>query len=172
MKTVVTPLVCGVALAAMAGAVSSHYAAVTQMTTWAANPEIQDTLHKNSSQKNTKSMIAQLQRENHALMGTLHSSQEDLESRLSGVAGDHAAPRTSDRLETLLAELVAQNRDLKNQIAETNRELMDVQFRLDTHAEGFRPLNVANETIAEAYPTIADDGNFDIAPGLLPPMEN
>ncbi len=61
--------------------------------------------------------------------------------------------------EAMLAEMKSlkqQNQDLKDQVAETNRDMMEVQFRLDSHSESFRPLKIAAEP--------NDDG-----PGVLPP---
>lgn len=67
--------------------------------------------------------------------------------------------------ETLVAELKTlrqQNQDLRDQIGETNRDMMEVQFRLDTHSESFRPLKI-NEPSPDAG-TAHDSG-----PGVLPP---
>jgi septal ring factor EnvC (AmiA/AmiB activator) len=49
---------------------------------------------------------------------------------------------------SLLDELKAvrkQNQELHDQVAETNRDLMELQFRVDTHSESFRPLKVTSE---------------------------
>ena len=37
-------------------------------------------------------------------------------------------------------ELQGVNRDLQDQLEETNRDLSELQFRVDTHSESFRPL--------------------------------
>lgn len=78
-----------------------------------------------------------------------------------------AAPAKGQQefFETLVAELKnlrQQNQDLREQIGETNRDMMDVQFRLDTHSESFRPLKV-NEPPPEMSTT------HDSGPGVLPP---
>jgi len=39
-----------------------------------------------------------------------------------------------------MASVENQNRDLLDQLAETNRDLMKLEFRIDTHSESFRPL--------------------------------
>ena len=60
----------------------------------------------------------------------------------------------------------AQNRDLLDQLAETNRDMMRMQFRLDTHSESFRPLPlVEDKPFSSVSPGISVDGN----PGVLPP---
>ena len=42
-------------------------------------------------------------------------------------------------------QLQNQNRDLLDQVAETNRDLMKLEFRVDTHSESFRPMPVTEE---------------------------
>ncbi len=59
-----------------------------------------------------------------------------------------------------IENLQNQNRDLIDQLAETNRELMKLEFRVDTHSSQFRPLPVTEER-QEAY--------IDDAYGVLPP---
>lgn len=53
-----------------------------------------------------------------------------------------------------------QNQDLLDQLAETNRELMKLEFRVDTHSSQFRPLPVTEER---------QDTGFDDSSGVLPP---
>lgn len=65
--------------------------------------------------------------------------------------------------ESLIAKMESlqhQNRDLLDQVAETNRDMMKLEFRVDTHSESFRPLPVNEERLDTSY----DDG-----PGVLPP---
>jgi hypothetical protein len=45
-------------------------------------------------------------------------------------------------------------------MAETNRDLMKLEFRVDTHSESFRPMVVSEERI---------DTSFEDGPGVLPP---
>ena len=44
-----------------------------------------------------------------------------------------------------MASMETQNRDLLDQVAETNRDLMKLEFRVDTHSESFRPLPVSED---------------------------
>ena len=53
-----------------------------------------------------------------------------------------------------------QNRDLLDQVAETNRDVMKLEFRVDTHSESFRPMPVNEERL---------DTSFEDGPGVLPP---
>jgi hypothetical protein len=69
--------------------------------------------------------------------------------------------------EELLAEVRAlrnENRNLIDQVAETNRDMMKVEFRLDTHSESFRPL----VTSEERGDTSSFGKDYD-PPGVLPP---
>jgi hypothetical protein len=73
-----------------------------------------------------------------------------------------AAPQ-KEFFEALLAEvknLRSENLNLVDQMAETNRDLMKLEFRVDTHSESFRPLPVSEER---------SDTSFDNGPGVLPP---
>jgi len=57
-------------------------------------------------------------------------------------------------------EQMHRNQDnLRDQVAETNRDLMELQFRVDSHSESFRPLRATQESEVPA-------GN-----GVLPPLE-
>lgn len=59
-----------------------------------------------------------------------------------------------------IENLQNQNRDLIDQLAETNRELMKLEFRVDTHSSQFRPLPVTEER---------QDASVDESYGVLPP---
>lgn len=65
--------------------------------------------------------------------------------------------------EALIAKLESfqnENRDLRDQIAETNRDVLNLGFRVDTHSESFRPMPVNEDR---------GDTSFDNGPGVLPP---
>ena len=51
------------------------------------------------------------------------------------------------------------DRDLLDQMAETNRDVMNLGFRVDTHSESFRPMPLTEEQAT----------SFDDGPGVLPP---
>lgn len=65
-----------------------------------------------------------------------------------------------------MSQVETQNRDLLDQLAETNRDMMKLQFRVDMNSESFRPLPVS-----EAKPAIdiGKSNNTDSLPGVLPP---
>lgn len=57
-------------------------------------------------------------------------------------------------------QLQRENRNLRDQVAETNRDLMELQFRVDSHSQSFRPLRAVQET------------RQPVGPGVLPPIES
>ncbi len=68
---------------------------------------------------------------------------------------------------TLLTELKQiknENEDLRDLMGETNRDVMKLAFRVDTHSESFRPLPAAEENPNTSLALPDDD-----LPGVLPP---
>ena len=57
----------------------------------------------------------------------------------------HRQKQFFESLVSRMESLQNQNRDLLDQLAETNRDLMKLQFRVDTHSESFRPLPVSED---------------------------
>lgn len=82
-------------------------------------------------------------------------------------AADVPAPQ-KEFFEAMLKEVKTlrnENLNLVDQMAETNRDLMKLEFRVDTHSESFRPLPTS-ELRAD---TTFQDPTFDDGPGVLPP---
>lgn len=75
-------------------------------------------------------------------------------------ATDASQKKFYEALIAKMESLQNQNRDLLNQIAETNRDVMQLGFRVDTHSESFRPMPVTEDR---------PDTSFDNGPGVLPP---
>lgn len=75
--------------------------------------------------------------------------------------------------EALLKEVKTlrnENLNLVDQMAETNRDLMKLEFRVDTHSDSFRPLptsELAQDTGLQD--TSFQAPSFDDGPGVLPP---
>lgn len=68
---------------------------------------------------------------------------------------------------TLLTELKQiknENQDLRDLMGETNRDVMKLAFRVDTHSESFRPLPAAEDNSNTSLALPDDD-----LPGVLPP---
>ena len=164
MKPVTLPIVCGAALAIMAGAASTHFMSVRQIIELAEHsvPIMPATA---VPMTDTDAMIAQLHQENQSLHGTLQSSRAMLSASRAGTTPVNAV--TGNQTDRMLSELVAMNRGLRNQVAETNRDLMELQFRVDTHSEQFRPLNITEQSVID--PLGAPE--YDTSIGVLPPMD-
>jgi hypothetical protein len=156
MKTSTVPLICGVALTAMCTAGLSHwwsvrqFVAATGFTMPAPAPHAPAFL---PSPKTPAGKPADSIAQNTALPDTRSTTA--------------AAPHQKEFYEALISKmnsLQTQNRDLLDQLAETNRDLMKLEFRVDTHSESFRPLPVTEERIDTSF-----EDNFEESPGVLPP---
>lgn len=79
----------------------------------------------------------------------------------------HALEEIVARLQELKSEnqnLHGVNLNLQDQLAETNRDLSELQFRVDTHSESFRPIRTSLGGIREG--SVAPGGKIH---PLLPP---
>lgn len=88
-------------------------------------------------------------------------------SPLAEVSDTHDNTARKEFFEELLSEVRAlrnENRNLIDQVAETNRDMMKMEFRLDTHSDSFRPL----PTSEERNDTSSFGNDVDL-PGVLPP---
>jgi|GEM_PF-452598 len=172
MKTALVPILSGVALALMAGAATTHYFSVKQMVSLAAQSpgnRLAPT-EPGSSTAHAMAAIEGLKRHQASLQQVLAGN----EARLASIDGSLAPSPGDADLKRLLAELVAQNRYLRDQIAETNRDLMELQFRVDTHSEQFRPLKLDGDPsggLHELDGYDIEDDAYDTSIGVLPPLD-
>lgn len=72
------------------------------------------------------------------------------------------------KLNSANLELRAVNVSLQEQLRETNRDLNELQFRVDTHSESFRPLRVSSSEVPLLWNSISSGENLH---PLLPPKE-
>jgi hypothetical protein len=154
MKNSTVQVSCGIALAVMAGAVGAHWFSVKQTLALAAGLQ-------------SKSGIPALV--NPAPEDPAVKEARQILAEAKAAAGKHemtvstvASPSQDGRIERLISSceaLMAQNSELKGQVAETNRDLMALQFQVDSHSASFRPLRIAED---QAPPP---------ADGVLPPKE-
>jgi predicted RNase H-like nuclease (RuvC/YqgF family) len=70
---------------------------------------------------------------------------EALAQKITSAEPDPHQKQFFESLVSRMESLQNQNRDLLDQLAETNRDLMKLQFRVDTHSESFRPLPVSED---------------------------
>ncbi|RYD24693.1 MAG: hypothetical protein EOP87_25685 [Verrucomicrobiaceae bacterium] len=153
MKSSTVPILCGVALAAMSAAGASHWWTVKQTV---AIFQSGVPLPIRSPLKETKpeeALPAQKPEVGHQLAQAAKPQPPQAPT-------DASQKKFYEALVSKMENLQNQNRDLLDQMAETNRDLMKLEFRVDTHSESFRPLPVSEERI---------DTSFDDGPGVLPP---
>lgn len=151
MKSSTVPLICGAALAVMSAAGVSHWWSVSQFVS---------AIHAGlpvSSPVRPPTQPAGLPAAKPAAPEILAQATKNPSP---APAADTVQKKSFEALITKIDGLLNQNRDLRDQIAETNRDVMKLEFRVDTHSESFRPMPVSEERI---------DTSFDNGPGVLPP---
>lgn len=147
MKSTTFPLICGLALAAMSAAGLSHWWSVRQFEV---------VIHSGLPAMAEKTKPSEIAKPSPVAEPIARKSPE----HLPVPAG---AASQKEFYEALLAEmktLRTENRNLLDQMGETNRNVMNLEFRVDTHSDSFRPLPVAEERF---------EANFDDGSGVLPP---
>ncbi|MCU0796859.1 MAG: hypothetical protein MUF31_13100 [Akkermansiaceae bacterium] len=175
MNSQALPLLCGAALTLMCGAVASHFAAVEQMVDLATLNRTPPTASESAptpADPDTRMLIEELQKQNQVLKDMLRARDGAVPNEPDLAAGTNDAT-----LRAFLTELMEQNRGLRDQIAEANRDIMDLQFRTDTFSEQFRPLNATQTDEIFESQGVLDSGNGltdeqlreDI--GVLPPLD-
>lgn len=150
MKSPILPLICGVATAVMTAAGLSHWWSLRQFITVmnVQAPAIPQAAAISDVPPN-------------AITGkpaTVPATQAA--AATPAAAPDPGQKRFYESLISRMESLQNQNRDLLDQLAETNRDLMKLEFRVDTHSESFRPLPVSEDRPFT---------HIDQEPGVLPP---
>lgn len=148
MKSSTLPVICGVALAAMSAAGLSHWWSVQQFIAAVdAGVPIPRAPHRTPTPEPALPKPA-----------LLAATPQPLAHKTTAPASHQ-----KDFYEALISKiegLQTQNRDLLDQVAETNRDLMKLEFRVDTHSESFRPLPVTED---RPFSSVDNDA------GVLPP---
>lgn len=142
-------MACGIALAAMSAAGFSHWWSVRQFVS-AINS--QSPISTPLPRQAPASIPASPH--NAAPLLTLTPASP------TSLATDAAQKEFYEALIAKMENLQNQNRDLRDQVAETNRDVMKLEFRVDTHSESFRPMPINQDRL---------DTSFDSGPGVLPP---
>jgi hypothetical protein len=112
-------------------------------------------------------------------LGTLKGVKNEAVSVLGGdselkhLDGKHQSRKTAgsppqdDALLEILVAMRAEQKALRKQIAESNRDIDELTFRVDTHSDSFKPLHSIEDRPRAIDRTL---NNFDAeASGLLPP---
>ena len=161
MKSPILPITCGVAVAAMCAAGLSHWWSVRELIALTADGVIQ------SEPLVTRGEPAPLEP---AAMIT-HQQTPQAAPMPQAMPAPAEQQRFFEALVSRIENLQTQNRDLLDQLAETNRDLMKLEFRVDTHSASFRPLPVT-----EDQPFTSLDADLGVLPPraepvMLPPLE-
>jgi hypothetical protein len=141
MKASVVPVICSIALTGMLGAGATHWWSVRQLVALAG---------KLPSQRPSEAIQAKPPAIATPVPVAAPVVPVPVPPAPPVVAKTEPGPGKSERefFSSLVDELKAvrqQNQELRDQVAETNRDLMELQFRVDTHSESFRPLKVTSE---------------------------
>ncbi len=172
MKSPTIPLICGAALAVMTAASLSHWwsvknfvAAVDHGLPISANLQASGIAPVPANV--APAAIPQTSEPVKPAAKPIQQAEQAVASR--SVPKPHSASSSGEEgskkefYETLISKLNTlenQNQDLRDQMAETNRDMMKMQFQIDTHSEDFRPMPVSEER---------PDTSFGTGPGVLPP---
>ncbi|MES2997112.1 MAG: hypothetical protein V4733_09920 [Verrucomicrobiota bacterium] len=161
MKSAVIPVICSIALTAMITAVASHWRSVESLVAWHRSVPAAESVignipevHHPSPSPGAAPVVADALPAAPARTVDITDSRKDF----------------YDALLSKMESLQNQNRDLHDQLGETNRELMKMEFRLDTHSASFRPLNLVPEPSENDEDRSKSNATIGIPDaGVLPP---
>ncbi|GAA5131451.1 hypothetical protein JIN84_06735 [Luteolibacter yonseiensis] len=142
MNPATVPILCGAALAAISAAGASHW--------WSVNSFIAATHGKPAIRTSPSPAVEPV----------APASPAAIARHNGAPPADDSQKRFFETLVKRMENLQNQNRDLLDQMAETNRDVMKLEFRVDTHSESFRPMPVSDDR---------PDMSLDNSPGVLPP---
>ena len=153
MKPSTLPILCSISLTAMVTAGASHWWSVNQwVSAFPAGPPVQ--VEHYQTQAATKPV------DGPQAKSPLPTLAPGLDPSQKLPPPDPAQKNFYEALVKKMENLQNQNQDLLDQMAETNRDVMKLEFRVDTHSESFRPMPVSDDR----PDTSSGDG-----PGVLPP---
>ncbi len=146
------PIICGTLLTGMVGAGLSHYWSVQTLVTMAP------------LSKDVPTQFVAAQTFSHEPVQKNASPLTKENKSPEFVAKSPSQEAFFNELLTELKQLKNENRDLRDLMGETNRDLMKLNFRVDTHSQSFRPLPTSEDRADDTF-------NFpdDSMPGVLPP---
>ncbi|WP_035606665.1 hypothetical protein [Haloferula sp. BvORR071] len=188
MKTSSVPIACGTALALMAGAAAAHWLSVRDMVTLAtllpqqapapatshhdaamlAKLTAPQPLPDDSVAREAKSTLAAArkgqpqplfqpqQQQLQPVSAPAPANPNLVASRIPATANS-----TEEKLLRHLEDILAQNQELRDRVADTNRDMMELRLQVDSYHGQFRPLKVEEE------PRYFDDSSG----GVLPPLD-
>lgn len=151
MKPATVPMICGVALVAISTAGTCHWWSVRQFVAAVnAGLPVMSTVPPVTQSAG----LARLKPAPPRLLAQGPMTPEPTP------ATDATQKKFYESLIVKMESLQNQNRDLLSQVAETNRDMMNLNFRVDTFSDSFRPMPVSEDR---------PDTSFEDGPGVLPP---
>ena len=161
MKSSFIPLVCSLALVAMLAAGATHWWSVHQLVTGRTSVDaLLPAVPAQATQRPAPIAVAQPTAVKPVVAVAIQP--ESAAPRAESTV-DPSQREFFTSLINELKEVRKQNQELHDQVAETNRDLMELQFRVDTHSESFRPLKVTSEPA-----TLEGELNGVLPPKALP----
>lgn len=148
MKPTTVPLICGIALAAISAAGFSHW--------WS----IHTVAAAFQSGIKVPGELSPVKKVNTALQIASQPPAQQPKTSVAAAELDATEKKFFEALVQKMSSIENQNRDLVDQLAETNRDVIQLGFRVDTHSESFRPLLINEEP---------SDTTYEEGPGVLPP---
>jgi hypothetical protein len=142
MKQSFVPIFCAVALTGMLGAGATHWWSVRQLVALSAKrpASASPAIPKTDAVASTPAVALPVA----AAVPALPAATPPVTARVEAPVNKSEREFFSSLVDELKT-VRQQNQDLRDQVAETNRDLMELQFRVDTHSESFRPLKVTSE---------------------------
>lgn len=168
MKPAVVPVSCSLVLVSLAAAGASHWWSVRQLAAISGSSLPVPSPTKDF-QKSAPSVLDSKASAEVTKVSTPVPLAEQPPSAASEVALQKMLELNQKTLEEV-KRLSKENRDLRDQMAETNRDLMKLEFRVDTHSESFRPLPAGSDQPYTTLDVNRLDSNLDSG-GVLPSLD-
>ncbi len=141
MKTSILPTLCSIALVAMSASGMSHW--------WSLRHFVMAWENAENTPRSQEAVVVQPTPNLPEAQPTANTAPP---AELAAAETPATAPALDSHQKEFFQALISrmenlqnQNRDLLDQLAETNRDLMKLQFQVDTHSESFRPMPVTED---------------------------
>ena len=168
MNNATFPLIATMALGSIAGITGMHFHQVTQMVQQGVSPAPvilnapqPDTLHKVVDTPAPIAPVVVKTMSRAALKPTVAADRTPREDALLKILAEQTQ---------MLSAMRNEQKHLRKQLSETNRDMDELTFRVDSHSSDFRPLRVDNSrprgliTVPDNVPN-ADISNGGVLPG-------
>ncbi len=157
MKPLTLPIIGGTSLVAMSALALGHWLSVNQLV--AASKS--GLLNPQSSVESVDTPVPAVKAAPKPAAPTYSPNLAQSNKAPTQATVDNVQRQFYEAMLKRMERMENSNRDLKDQVAETNGDVMKLGFRVDTHSESFRPLKVVEQD--------SQDLSLDDGPGVLPP---